>query len=130
MQRKYVLVGVVLLATMLVLSGCGMGFPYHSGSSTGHSNGNFAGRDKPETITYGAGKGATSAELHLRMEATEGSVAWALKDPSGATRWEGTVAAGQRVDETRQFEAAAGDWPFVLEFAHATGTYTADWQAS
>ena len=81
-----------------------------------------------ERYVYSVPEAAALLRLELALEVEAGGLAWTLRDPAGAVRWQGRLAAGESLAETRPFDAVPGEWRLVLALDDATCQYTARWR--
>src|SRR5688572_11471117 len=64
---------------------------------------------------------ATTLELLLDVETTEGEIAWTLTDPANDVVESGAVAAGEQDERTIPLTPGPGTWELRLELLDATG---------
>lgn len=81
-----------------------------------------------EVFTYDVTDDMVRTALQLGVTLDAGSAAWTFTDPTGAVVWQGALATGQRINETRQFDPVVGQWRLELDVQNAVGDYAILWR--
>jgi hypothetical protein len=89
----------------------------------------FRDAARTQTVEVTVVEGMEEVRLRLALELDDGTLAFRVRDPRGATRWEGELNAGGELTDRRRFPALPGAWRLDLDLANATGGYEARWEA-
>ncbi len=117
---------LVLMISLLVLAGCVS--PGHHGESRA-SRKSVSNQTGLSRIPYEVPKATARLTLSLSLHASEGSFTYALTDPRGTPMWQGQVAKGQTLNESRTFKPLPGKWVLTLTLENTSGSYDVTWKS-
>jgi len=116
---------LVLLASSLFPAGCSSGHRGESRASRQSIRNEFGSL----RIPYELPKRAAHFSLSLNLHASAGSFVYTLVDPQGTPVWQGSVDAGQSLNESRLLKPIAGKWVLTLVTQGTTGSYDVVWKS-
>jgi hypothetical protein len=120
------IITLVLAAFLLSAAGCAsLG---HHGDSKASSN-SVRNQSGLLRYPYELSRKAKDLTLSLTLHASEGAFVYTVVDPRGAVAWQGRVATGQSLNETRPLKPMRGRWALTLEMENATGSYDIAWKS-
>lgn len=130
MYKKSLGRNLLIIVALLALAGCGYSFNGTNLHSNHRSSYSFDDRSGVDQDIFEVRSDFNQITLRLSLQVDDGAVSWTLTDPAGETQWDGTVEAGDQLEEERTLPIMAGEWRLDLAFTEADGQITIDWQGS
>jgi hypothetical protein len=121
MKHRHI-IALALLFVFVLAAFPGCLFNGHSGR-THASRLDLESANHTDVYTHQLPDTAERFTLSIDIAVDAGAIGWTLTDPSGAVQWEGRMGAGEKVDQSRQFNLTAGEWTLAVELQSASGSY-------
>ncbi len=91
-------------------------------------------RNLNENLTFNPSRNFNVITLKAEIELNSGELTFTATDSAGSVLWTETVAAGQQLNETKQFDPddhdIQGNWNLHIQATDVTGSISFQWRGS